>query len=88
MIYGPGQLFEAHPTAGFVFNASAMTAWFVALVYLGILWKKYVDGNCEMLTQYFEDLALGKRSFLTPMSIYEKFNLPEMKERKVGPHTG
>lgn len=62
IIYGPG-LFESDSVSGLIFNATAMVVWFAALVYISILWKKWVDGYCGVFTEYLEDVVLGKRSW-------------------------
>ena len=72
IIYGPGKLFESYAVASFVFNATAMVLCFLALIYVSILWKKYVDGNCGVFTQYLENIVLGKQSFVLPISGVEK----------------
>jgi hypothetical protein len=82
VIYGPGRFFESQPAASFVFNATAMLLWFAALIYLSILWKKEIDGRSEILAQYLEDVAYGKRPSPPPLiRVYRGDSSPSKGEK-------
>jgi hypothetical protein len=50
-------------TIGVIVNVIAFGLWLILLMFLSTAWKNRLDGPCASLTQWAEEVMMGKKSF-------------------------